>query len=263
MIRVLVDACLLVKGNVSNVLFDLGRAGLISLHWTPEIGTQFIKNWAERRVEGEIKRRSDSSEPLLTPGEKSSLEAASRNKASVRLGKFELMAPEWRIPGWNVAAVRAAHSKSSLGVGKRGGTGVHSGDYEVALAAIRLAEIFPGDDIWLATENIHHLPPAVLQPFNVWSLHQGLLLETLYASSPGKVRNSLETTLADTGKNGNAKLEKIDMIGILSNPQEFFSHALATSLSKAWGINMPTNGAAFVKKNKIRNAEEDGPAPAP
>lgn len=44
MIRVLVDTCLLVKGNVSNVLFDLGKAGLLHLHWTPEIGAQFVKN---------------------------------------------------------------------------------------------------------------------------------------------------------------------------------------------------------------------------
>lgn len=57
MIRVLVDACLLVKGTVSNVLFDLNQLGVISLHWSPEIGAQFVKNWAGRRVEAEIKDR--------------------------------------------------------------------------------------------------------------------------------------------------------------------------------------------------------------
>lgn len=165
------------------------------------------------------------------------------------------MAPEWRIPGWSAVAASAMHSKASLGVGARGSTGIHDGDYEVALAAIRLAEVFPDDEIWLATENIHHMPPAVLQAFNVWSLHQGLLLETLYAIDPGKVRNSLETTLAETGKNGNAKLEKIDMLGILVNPQEFCSPSLALSLAKDWGIALPAPVSAPVKKRKIRKVK--------
>ena len=48
--RILIDACLLVKGNVSNVLFDLAQAGLIHLHWTPEIGKEFVKNWSKTRL---------------------------------------------------------------------------------------------------------------------------------------------------------------------------------------------------------------------
>lgn len=237
MIRVLVDACLMVKGNVSNVLFDLGNAGLITLHWTPQIAAQFIKNWADRRVGDENKRRRHKHEPLLTLQELRTLDAASRVKASSRLRKFELMAPEWRIPGWNAADAIASHSKASLGVGLRGGKGVHDGDYEVALAAIRLAEVFPDDEIWLATENIHHLPPAVMQAFGVWSIHPGLLLETLYADAPSKVRAALEMTLDGTGNYGNAKLEKVDMLGILASPQEFFSPALVATLSKVWGID--------------------------
>jgi hypothetical protein len=233
MIRVLVDACLLVKGNVSNVLFDLAQNDIISLHWTPEIGAQFVKNWVIRRIHDENAERNFQQQPLLTDQETIEAGKAYEIKAKHRLKMFGVMAPMWVVPGWNPAVVGAAHTMASLGVGSRGGAGVHIGDYEVALAAIKLAEQFPNDEVWLATENIAHLPPVVLKKFGVWSLHQGTLLETLYASNPDGVRESLLKTIAETF---DPVLERKHMIKILADPQQFGSPSVGDAVSKSWKI---------------------------
>lgn len=48
---VLADANILVKDLVSNVLFDLAKAKLIDLRWTPQIETEYAKHRARLRAE--------------------------------------------------------------------------------------------------------------------------------------------------------------------------------------------------------------------
>ena len=48
---VLVDANILVKDVVSNVLFDLAAAKLIDLKWTPQIEVEYIRHRARLRAE--------------------------------------------------------------------------------------------------------------------------------------------------------------------------------------------------------------------
>lgn len=229
MIRVLIDACLLVKGNVSNAMFDLGRAGLISLHWTPEIGIQFIENWGRLRAQDEAREGLKKHQYSFTPADEERALSGAKSRALTRLGKFRLMAPEWAIPGWDASKARRAHPEKELLVGEPGG--VHRGDYDVALAAIKLAEVFPKDEIWLATDNMQHLPPAILSKFDVWSVGQGTMLEELHKLKPLLVEQSLQTTLDDMR---NPQITRMDMLDILSNPVEFGSSVLSDHMRQLW-----------------------------
>lgn len=230
-IRVLVDACLLVKGNVSNVLFDLANVGLISLHWTPEIAQQFVKNWASTRVEREESELKQKGSAPYSAQEMSAALTAATRRAQDRLSKFRLMQRERAIPGWDVVAAAIAHPPNTLSVGKPGG--VHHGDYEIALAAIKLKEIFLTDNIWLATENISHLPPKILASFEVWSLPQGLLLEELDSKFPAEVLMAIEKTMSDSK---HPPLTRPNMLNILGNPQEFASGKVQAKLQTLWGL---------------------------
>jgi hypothetical protein len=98
MIRVILDACLIVKGNVSNVLLDLGKNGLIAIHWTPQIGSQFVKNWTKRRIQDENSRRKRAGLSRMNDTEKGKFEAEKTAKARRRLSLLEKLNPEWRIP---------------------------------------------------------------------------------------------------------------------------------------------------------------------
>ncbi len=91
--RLILDACILTKGDVSNVFFDIALSGMVSLHWTAEIGDEFVKNWA-RIKSGYGSDKSTDYEVLLA----SKMQAA-RN----RLRNFERMQPEWRVPGWDLS----------------------------------------------------------------------------------------------------------------------------------------------------------------
>ncbi len=264
MIRVLLDACLLVKGNVGNTLLDFGKHGLIAPHWTPEIAAQFVKNWAKRRVQEENSDRKRSAQAPMTAVERCALEAENVNKAQDRLARLELLAPEWRIPGWDLKAAMAAHPKTSICAAGHGGTVVHGGDYEVALAAIQLTKAFPNDDVWLATENIHHLPPSELKKYGVWSLHQSQLIEELYKEKPKDVEASLKHTLNQTGQGGRKKLEKSDMVRIVGDIQQFNSHTVASALAICWGLIPPLSAAAVVGATPANgNAAQAAPSNPP
>jgi hypothetical protein len=236
MIHVLLDACLLVKGNVCNALLDFGKHELIAPHWTPEISAQFIKNWAKRRVQDVISKRKMLDHGPMSDAEFDELQAEKINKAQNRLTRLELLAPEWRIPGWNLQAAMDNHPKTTICMIGRGGTVIHSGDYEVALAAIHLSQTFPADEIWLVTENIHHLPPSELKKYGVWSLHQSTLIEELYKVQPKMVEASLLHTISQTGQWGLKKFEKSDMVKIVSDIQQFGSPKVASALKVSWGL---------------------------
>ena len=239
MIRVLIDACLLVKGNVCNVLLDFGKSQLIALQWTPEIGTQFVKNWAKRRVDEEVSKRARQGFEALGQAEKSQLSEAAQIRAQTRLTRLELLNPEWRIPGWDLEKAKSLNPKDKVCRVNQGAVGIDDGDYEVALAAIHLAHCFPDDEIWLATENIRHLPPAELFKYRVWSIHQSVLIEMLYQSSPQAVEASLALTLSQTGQGKQPKLEKYDMVRLIESPQHFGSLRVASAVALSWGISIP------------------------
>ena len=114
MIRVLLDACLLIKGNVCNTLLDFGKQRLIAAHWTPEIGAQFIRNWAKRRVSDEAARRKLNGLPPLANEELLVWTDEARKRASARLDKLAMLAPEWRIPGWDLQASMPTRSNSEV-----------------------------------------------------------------------------------------------------------------------------------------------------
>ena len=224
MARVLVDACLLVKGNISNVFFDLGQSGLISLHWTPEIAGEFVKNWATKRT------ATDRYSSKTTPAKLySKIISDNEAKARERLGDFELMQPEWRIPGWDFATASKRLPASRFKVGKS--FGVDAKDYHVALAAARLADAFPNDDIWLATENLDDLPAEILSKFHVWSVHQGEALSELFHAEPHSVMGSLLNTLRDTKR---PKLTKQDMIAIVASGSHFAAPELSIEIAAYW-----------------------------
>lgn len=223
--RVLIDACLLVKGNVSNVFFDLDHCGLIALHWTPEIAEQFVRNWSKMRVAAEGLSEADGSRYKDAFVKKQEL-------ARERLAKFEAMQPEWRVPDWNLAKASEWLPEKRFGVGEQ--YGVHSGDYEVALAAAKLAKVFPKNEVWLATENQKHLPPQMMAKFDVWSINQGKALETLFDAHPDSVVGALLKMRSDSKA---PKLTQQDFINFIKAPGHFGMPALGDRIDKYWTDN--------------------------
>lgn len=239
--RVLIDACLLVKGNVSNILFDLAQSGLIRLHWTPEIGAEFLKNWPKVQLQRKrLDPEADAAEYALA---KDKFEA----KAKRRLKKFKLMQPEWEIPSWNYQTASAKRPPKRFGIQKEGEKqygGVHRGDYHVALASAVLADDFPEDEIWLATENITHLPPKSLHKFRVWCIDQGLLLEELLRDYPQSVETSLRKTMAESQK---PKLTEQAMVDILADENGLCSETASTHMQQSWGCQPAPNVTTTAK----------------
>lgn len=223
--RILIDACLLVKGNVSNVFFDLDHCGLIALHWTPGIADQFVRNWSKMRVAADGISEEDCERYKKAFFSKEAL-------ARGRLAKFEAMQPEWQVPGWDLAKASVWRPQSRFQVGKE--FGVHIGDYEVALAAAQLAVKFPDDEVWLATENQKHLPPQIMAKFNVWSINQGKALETLFSDHPNSVVGALMKMRADSTK---PKLTQQDFVNFVKAPGHFGMPALGDKIDKYWSEN--------------------------
>lgn len=225
--RLLVDACILIKGNVSNAFFDMAQSGLVALHWTPEIGEEFVRNWAIRRT-----RADGLKEGVTAPGQYASVLRGYEAKARERLAAFETMQPEWRIPGWNLEKMSRTFPPERLRVGAE--HGVHPKDYPVALAAIAMARTFDEDEAWLVTENQKHLPPGIFQRYDVWSVNQGTALATLFNDHSHAVMGSLLRTIQDTKK---PRLTKEDMIGIVSSESHFGVPDVARKMEQYWKIH--------------------------
>ncbi len=229
--RVLIDACLLVKGNVSNVFFDLEQRGLISLHWTPEIAKEFVKNWALKRAAADGFKAAATPQRLFA-----NIIKTNEAKAKVRLSHFEVMQPEWRIPGWDIDSARLNLPPERFKVGEV--YGVNENDYHVAAAAAVLANAFQDDVVWLASENQRHLPPSMLHHFKVWSANQGDALSALFDLAPDAVSESLLKTMRDSKK---PKLSKEDMLSILSSPSHFGANKLAAKIRHSWATQHKSN----------------------
>lgn len=170
--RVVADACVLVKSAVCDVFMDLAQSGIISLHWTPEIGSEFVKNWPKLRFAQAQRKRRESNSAELAGVEADAELAWLGDKARDRLFKFGLMVPQWIIPGWvDEPTAEAIYPRTLFNLGAPKYEGVDSKDYHVALAALTLKDAFePVQDdqepehreTWLLTENLADLPPDVL-----------------------------------------------------------------------------------------------------
>ena len=222
--RALVDACLLVKGNVSNVLFDLAQSNLITLHWTPEIAEEFVRNWTKRRLYAAVKVANSQKTSNISQIDFEKL-------ARRRLKMFTLMQKEWALPGWDFEKAQKIFPKSEFRVGEPGG--VDAKDYHVAIAAAHLATAFPMDEVWLITENTSDLPSDVLKKHMVWSIDQAVALEVLYESHRTEVTESIEKTINETNR---PKLTKMDMINIVLSRGGFASEKVSTALKNKWEI---------------------------
>lgn len=225
--RLLVDACILIKGNVSNAFFDMAQSGLVALHWTPEIGEEFVRNWAIRRT-----RADGFKEGGTAQGQYESVLRGYEAKARERLVAFEAMQPEWRIPRWSLAKMIRTVPPERLRVGEE--HGVHSKDYSVALAAIAMAQTFTEDEAWLVTENQKHLPPGIFQRYEVWSVNQGTALASLFKEHSHAVMGSLLKTIQDTKS---PRLTKSDMIGIVSSESHFGVPDVARQMDQYWKVH--------------------------
>ena len=225
--HLLMDACILIKGNVSNAFFDMAQSGLVSLHWTPEIGEEFIRNWAIKRA-----RADGFKEGVAPQGEYESVIRINEAKARERLSNFEVMQPEWSIPGWNLGKMSRAVPPERLLVGEA--HGVHPKDYPVALAAIAMARTFKEDEAWLVTENQKHLPPGIFKRYEVWSVNQGTGLAALFKDHPHAVMGSLLKTIQDTKA---PRLTKEDMIGIVSSESFFGVPDVAREMERYWKVH--------------------------
>lgn len=240
--RVLMDACLLVKGSVTNIFLDLANQGLIELHWTTEIEDEVAENWTRIQLAKDYHLRvKDNKEREHTDQERIDKSNAARD----RLAKIEGLIPCWRVPGWNYSRCRgtALHeiltaetnlSSATKAVGNAK-LKVDAKDYHVALAALKLKRAFAEDTVWLATENGDDLPPEVLALLDVYVLHQSLVLELLYEIDKNKVISALEKTVAQAIK---PQLSKKDMVDILNNKDHIHSAILANNLSVHWGISL-------------------------
>lgn len=240
--RVVVDACILVKSGVSDIVFDLALSGLVALHWTPEIGEEVVRNLIKRaRGRAERARAQAGAAPLaFSERHYKQWEEAARN----RLAIFEETSSEWRIPGWgsnDAAALRrellldeATRAANQATPRRRGQKTlrVDSKDRHVALAAICLSAAFPNDEVWLLTENVDDLPPEILTNCQVWVCHQSLFLETLHASNPSDVQQALEKTIDDKKR---PPMTRGDMVDRLRDPAHVGSDTVADAMKQAWG----------------------------
>ena len=169
-------------------------------------------------------------------------------KAIGRLRKFELMQPEWLVPGWDFKAAEILRPHTDFVQGKR--SLVHADDYHVALAATVLATAFPDSPIWLATENVRHLHPRILEPFRVTVVDQGIAIQNILSDRPDAFASSLEKTISDTRR---PPITKADMLKILSSVNGFASRITSDAMKVKWSMT----DAASVKKLSGSRASRD------
>lgn len=234
-VRVLMDACLLVKGNVSNVMLDLSDAGLIELHWTDEIEYETAKNWTRIQLSKDASDREKAG--VILPHTDQDIETK-LNAAWNRLEYFHTLVPEWRVPGWNLirCARRLLPQLLSAEVSLPIITPkmkVDPKDVHVALAAMELARVFTEDEVWLATDNINDLPPEILNRVKVDVMIPGILIESLYQKNGLAVVSALEKTMFDSKK---PKIDQLSMIRIMQAENQFGSTVMASELRRIWGL---------------------------
>lgn len=225
---VLADANVLVKDVVSNVFYDLARAKVIDLRWTPQIEAEYVKHRA--RLRAEANGRAVESSDLVW--------AENRLRPIKRFLVPDFLPPAWDKDGDRLAELESDEAFASLLKLK------DPNDVHVALAAADWARS-TGQDVVLVTENLKDLPAKLLGPFRVTPLHPGDALELAYIADPERVSESLKETTADF-KQPAFLLE--DMLRSVLSPQQFANPELAAELANRWRLPVPKLTKSKTKK---------------
>lgn len=242
-ITVLADANILVKDVVSNVLYDLHAAGVISLYWTPEIESEAVENRARLRA---VKQgRNVEFEDLLWSSTRFDI-----------IKKYLVKNPHPK--GWvEFDTVNKMKTDSAYA----GLSAVPCHDLHVAMAAAHLAKS-QGKAVTLATENLRDLQPDVLKSFRVSVMHQGVLLELLYSRNPVAVGKSLLKTMSDFN---NPNFSKEMMLASIRSRNQFDNPEVAKKLALLWNVTPAKPAAKPVtvpaKKAAVRGRKGPGLAP--
>lgn len=211
---IIADANVLVKDVVSATFFDLNAAGLISLHWTPEIETEYIRH--RGRIRAEKDHLSGARiEDLLWAG------------ARIEINKRHLV-PDALPVGW--IQERTLVTMMSDSRFARLLTLPDPDDIHVALAAVFLADSLKRPVI-LATHNLNDFPQTDLMPFNIIVLHPGDILEALYRKQPKKISTSLMKTCQDFK---NPIFNPDDFLRSISAANQFDNPDLASLIKADW-----------------------------
>lgn len=213
---VLADANVLVKDVVSNVFYDLAKAKVIDLRWTPQIEAEYVKHRARLRAQANG-REVDASDWVW---------AEHRLRPIKRYLVPNFLPPAWEKDGNRLAELEADEALAPLRKLK------DADDVHVALAAADWARA-TGQDVVLATENLKDLPAKVLMPFSVYPLHPGDVLELAYHSNPEAAAASVKKTTKDFK---NPAFSLVDMLVSIRSAQQFDNPALATDLARIWGL---------------------------
>lgn len=221
---VLADANVLVKDVVSFVFYDLAKARVIDLRWTPQIEAEYVEHRARLRAQanGRVVEVSD-----LLWAEKR-LEPIKRH-----------LVPDFLLPAWDKDGDRLAQLQGDKALAPLLKL-KDPNDVHVALAAADWART-SGQDVLLVTENLKDLPAKVLALFHVTPLHPGDVLELAYLADPEGVSDSLRKTAADF-KDPAFSLE--GMLRSVVSPQQFDNRSLAVELARRWSLKMPESSQA-------------------
>lgn len=216
-LRVLADANILVKDVVSYVLFDLAKARLIDLRWTPQIEAEYAKHRA--RLRAETNQRELAFDDLIW---------AQRRLETIK----KYLVPNCLPPGWQADGKRLDALRNSSVF-----TPLlqlpDSDDVHVALSAADWARS-SGGSVVLATDNLKDLPGSALLPIDVHPLHPGDVLDLVALLDAEGLSRSLKKTTADFK---NPKFTLPDMLASIRSPLQFHNQALAASLASRWGVD--------------------------
>lgn len=211
---VLADANILVKDVVSNVLFDLAKAQLIDLRWTPQIEAEYAKHRA--RLRAETNERDVGFEDLIW---------AQRRLEPIK----KYLVPQYLPPGWQADGKRLDALRNNLMYAPLLQL-PDADDVHVALAAAAWAKS-SGTSVVLATDNLVDFPDVFLQSFDVHPLHPGDVLDLVEQLDADRLFKSLRKTTADFR---NPQFELADRLTSIRSPQQFDNKALAARLQAIW-----------------------------
>lgn len=225
---VLADANVLVKDVVSYVFFDLSKAGAIDLRWTPQIEVEYARHRARLRAQAD--GREMTFEDLVW--------------AQSRLATIKrYLVPGFQLPGWDDNGDRLELLRSNK-VFEPLLRLPDPDDVHVALAAADWAQA-TGRDVVLATDNLKDLPAKVLEPFGVFPLHPGDVLQLVYQMDPQCASGSLQKTAADFK---NPAFSLLDMLASIGSPQQFDNKVLAVELAVRWRLAEPMEEKVATKE---------------
>jgi hypothetical protein len=223
-----------VKDVVSFSLYDLHAAGLIELYWTPEIEAEYIEH------RGRLRAKSNNKEPSV-----GDLMWASSRIETIKQHLVKYSTP----PGWILEETLGDLSGRSKYAALQAMS--DKDDIHVATAAGYLAEKL-GRAVILVSDNVVDLPQKLLSPLRVVLMHQGVLLEFLYAANRAAVSASLLNTAKDF-KEPPIPPEK--MIWSIESQNQFYNPELARRLAKTW--NVPYTQAGDKGKSGAKRARPE------